>query len=199
MDASSLEQKQQLFGQFFRIAYPIQVNVLPLAENTQLPDVDDLSEHMPMAFRVATEGAELDSKMLSSLRVLGDKAQELTQYLHHQAHKINLLMSLVLQQQDDPAQRYQCLEFGGSGIIISVQDALPVGTVAEIKVFLTNEASAVFCYGEVIESVAGAQGFVTSLVFTRIREQDQDLIVRASLHLQTKQLRKRNQPKSNEQ
>ena len=44
---------------------------------------------------------------------------------------------------------------------------------------------------EVIACVEVEDKYHISLIFTRIREEDQELLVRASLHLQTQQLRKR--------
>jgi hypothetical protein len=55
---------------------------------------------------------------------------------------------------------------------------------------LEAEAAAIYCIAEVIEVEQVDDLFHTSYVYTHIREQDQELLVRASLHLQTSQLRK---------
>jgi hypothetical protein len=78
-------------------------------------------------------------------------------------------------------------------VVINHDSELAVGTIAELKLFVTEEAAAVFCYGEVIACQQEPNGYHIAFIFTRIREQDQELLVRASLHLQTQQLKKRNQ------
>ena len=102
-------------------------------------------------------------------------------------------MSLVLQTLDDEAVRFEAIEFGAGGVVINSDKALAIGTLAEVKLFLEEEAAAVFCYGEVIACHPCENGYQTSLVYTCIREEDQEVLVRATLHLQTQQLKKRHQ------
>ena len=59
----------------------------------------------------------------------------------------------------------------------------------EVKVFLEKEAAAIFCLAEVIDVEVIDDLYHVSYVYTHIRDQDQELLVRASLHLQTSQLR----------
>lgn len=193
MDNLSLVQKQQLFGEFFRIKHPIKVNMTILEQNSLLPEIENLTQVMPYAFRISSELSSIESQALRPLRTLGEHATELAQFLTHQSRKIDLMMSLILQQQDEEEARYQSIEFGGGGVVIKSDKALENGTLAEVKLFLEDEAAAVFCYAEVIDCQAQEDDFHVSLVFTRIREEDQELLVRATLHLQTQQLKKRHQ------
>lgn len=193
MENLSLEEKKQLFGEFFRIKHPLKINLSMLEPNSPLPDVDSLTQVMPYAFRVASELSSIEAQALRPLRNLSEHASELAQFLTHQSRKIDLIMSLVLQQQDEEEARHTSLEFGGGGLVLKSDKAMEIGTQAEVKLFLEEEAAAVFCYGEVIECEATDDGFTLALVFTRIREEDQELLVRATLHLQTQQLKKRHQ------
>lgn len=193
MESLTLEQKQQLFTEFFRIKHNIRVNLDMLDANTVLPDADQLQHRMPYAFRIASELSSIESQALRPLRNLGEHANELAQFLTHQSRKIDLMMSLILQQQDEQDKRYQSVEFGGGGVVIASDKALEIGALAEVKLFLEDEAAAVFCYAEVISCIQQDEQFNVSLVFVRIREEDQELLVRATLHLQTQQLKKRQQ------
>lgn len=185
------QQKQQQLREFFSIRHTLDVNLRLLPEHFVLPEVEDLVEHMPMAFRIASEVSDIDTQALRPLRNLGDHASDLVTYLNHLSRKIDLMMSLVLQQHDDESERFQSLEFGGGGLILLYPRALEPGNRVELKIFLPDEAAAVFCYAEVIECKPDdQQSFKLSLLYTHIREQDQELLVRASLHLQTKQLKK---------
>lgn len=191
MDNLSLQQKQQQFHEFFTIKHAIKVNMLPLPDSFVLPNQAELSEHMPYEFRVACEVSGIEANALRPLRNLGEQAIELVNYLKMQSRKIDLIMSIVLQHQDVAENRYTSLEFGGGGVTLISDTPVDVESKAELKLFLTEEAAAVFCYAEVIACQAVDEQYHISLIFTRIREEDQELLVRASLHLQTQQLKKR--------
>lgn len=196
MDELTLAEKQAQFEEFFLIAHAIKVNVSFVEADTVLPDTDELESAMPYAFRIASEMASIEAQALRPLRNLSDHASDLADYLNHQARKIDLMMSFILQQQDEPENRFSTIKFGGGGIIINSPSPFEVGSVAELKLFLDQEAAAIFCFGEVIACQQEADDYHIAFIFNRIREQDQELLVRASLHLQTLQLRKRAQQKS---
>ncbi len=198
MHGISLEEKQQQFNEFFTIEHAIRVNFKTVAAGFTLPDVDDLGDHMPYAFRVASEATAIDAQALRPLRNMGEHAVELANFLNAQSRKIDLLMSLVLQQQDDPSLAYESVKFGGGGIIVKCDEVYEPEQIIELKLFLKEEASAIFCYGEVIECQQVGQQYHVSLIYNCIREEDQDLLVRASLHLQTAQLRKRAKQQKND-
>ena len=105
------------------------------------------------------------------------------------------MMSFVLHQQDEPEHRFKTVKLGGGGVIIESKDKLEIGTQAELKLFLDAEAAAIFCYGEVITCEQVEDSYHIAFIFNTIREQDQELLVRASLHIQTQQLRKRSKDK----
>lgn len=195
MSNETLADKQAQFDEFFMITSELPVNVVPLEADKPVPASDDLESVMPYAFRIAGEMAAIEAQALRPLRNLGDHAAALTDYLNHQARKIDLMMSYILHQQDDETCRYQTVKFGGGGIIVSTTSPYETGTLAELKLFLNQEAAAVYCFGEVIACQQHGDDYHISFIFRSIREQDQELLVRASLHLQTQQLRKRAQDK----
>ncbi len=189
MQDMTLEQKQQQFHEFFTIKHVLNVNIKQLPDDFVIPEQDELLEHMPYAFRMASEMAELEAKALRPLRALGDQAKELLAFLNHQSKKVDLMMSYILHQQDEETERFNSIEFGGGGIAVSSSHEMQPGTLCQLKIFIEEEAAAVFCYGEIISCEADADTFKVALIFRSIREQDQELLVRSSLHLQTKQLK----------
>ena len=198
MDTLNLEQKLEQFHEFFTIKHSIKVNMKALEQGFVLPHVDELANHMPYAFNVASELASIDSHALRPLRAIGERAGELADFLNHLSKKIDLMMSLVLQQQDEPQHAYETHKFGGGGVVLISDTPLDIGQVTELKLYIKEEASAVFCFAEVITCQQVDDAYHISLIFTRIREQDQDLLVRASLHLQTANLKKRKLEQSND-
>ncbi|GAC17200.1 PilZ domain-containing protein [Paraglaciecola arctica] len=191
MQNLSLEQKHQQFDEFFMIKHNIPVNMRLLEDDFILPDIDDLHHHMPYEFQIASEISGIDTKALRPLRRLGEHAVELADFLNHQSRKIDLMMSLILQQHTKHEQTFQSLKFGGGGVVLESENELSVGATIELKLFLKEEASAIFCFAEVIACKPEDDTYHVSLIFTRIREEDQDLLVKASLHLQAAKLRKR--------
>ncbi|BFT30633.1 hypothetical protein D210916BOD24_18090 [Alteromonas sp. D210916BOD_24] len=191
MNEQSLEQKKAQFDEYFSIAHGINVNVRALDEGETVPNQDNIEEAMPYAFRIASEMASIEAQAIRPLRNLGDHAESLADYLNHQSRKIDLMMSFVLHQQDEPAFRYKTVRFGGGGVVIESTEPLAIGVHAELKLFLDAEAAAIFCFGEVITCEQVEDRYHIAFIFNTIREQDQELLVRASLHIQTQQLRKR--------
>jgi len=191
MQDLTLEQKHEQFEEFFMIKHAIPLNMRLLDIDFVLPDIDNIHQHMPYAFQVASELSTIDSKALRPLRSMGEHAVELAEFLNHQSRKIDLMMSLILQQHSNHEQTYQSLKFGGGGITVQSEHEWLIGGSIELKLFLKEEASAIFCFAEVITCKPVDDTYHVSLIFTCIREEDQDLLVRASLHLQAANLRKR--------
>jgi len=204
-NALTLDEKRARFNEYFSVKYNLNVNVVPLPQQFILPEEAQIEEHMPYAFQLASELSDIETKALRPLRNLSDHAATLAEYLNHQSRKIDLMMSYILRQEDQQEFQYRSVSFGGSGLTILSPDPIEPGNLFELKIFLDSEASAVFCYGEVIlceradEDPANNQDkacnpdseqYNVSLIFSRIREQDQELLVRASLHIQAQQLRK---------
>ena len=191
----TLEQKHQQFDEYFMIKHSVPVNIRIVTDDFVLPDIDDLHQHMPYEFQIASELSGIDTKALRSLRGLGEHAVELAEFLNHQSRKIDLMMSLILQQHSNHEQTYHSSQFGGGGIVIDTESESSIGSKMELKLFLREEAAAIFCYAEVIACKPVDDKYHVRLIFTRIREADQDLLVKASLHLQAANLRKRKNQK----
>jgi len=191
-DSADLEDKLAQFHEFFTIKHSLSVNLKPLGSEFAVPDKDALVKSMPYAFKIAAQMSEIETKALRPLRNLGEHAQELVDFLNLQSKKIDLMMSFILQQQDEDDFRYSTIEFGGGGLTLFSNKPVNIGEIAEVKVFLAEEAAGIFCFGEIIQCKEFQDGYAVTLIFVRIRDEDQELLVRASLHLQTLQLRARN-------
>ena len=106
MDSLTLEQKQAQFNEFFLIGHALKVNVRTLASDFVLPEPEQLEEHMPYAFRIASEMSAIETQALRPLRNLSSHASDLVNYLTHQSRKIDLMMSYILHQQDDLFEQF---------------------------------------------------------------------------------------------
>jgi hypothetical protein len=180
------------FEQYFQINESIRVNLFPVS-NGQVPKSQlELEDDIPPLFRLANEVSELEQSSLRPLRNLGDIAQELATFLQAQSRKIDLIMSHILASEQAQDNAIQCDSYGGGGIRFTSPEVHSIGQAFRTKLFLHHEASAVYCYTEVVAvEKQDSEHYQYTMLFTAIRTTDQELIVRASLHAQTRQLKKR--------
>ena len=207
----SLERKLELFNEYFMIDQDVNVNVIPFEQDYQLPSYDQFIRDMPYSFRLASEVSTLEASAIRPLRNIGSVGDDLVEFLKAQSRKIDLIMSYILTMEDEDQNRLVSKSYGGGGLAVISDNELNVGQIAQLKIFLTEEASAIFCYGEVVKvekfCVSNQQSskqdpdktddkYLISLYYARIREEDRELIVRASLHQQSKQLKRKAELKS---
>ncbi|CAH9060606.1 hypothetical protein PSECIP111951_02316 [Pseudoalteromonas holothuriae] len=194
------KQLQDNFEQYFQIDDINQVNLKEVSNEEVPKSVAELELKIPALFKLATEMKELDHSMLSPLRNMGDLASELASFLQAQSRKIDLMMSHILATEQPDEDNIFCDSYGGGGIRFSDNLVHPKGTAFRTKLFLRQEAAAIYCYSEVIDVKAlSDEQFQHTLAFTKIREEDRELVVRASLHAQTRQLKKRQSEPDEEQ
>lgn len=187
MDQSQLELLREQYHDYFIIEHQTHVNIKTFTG--PVPDETAFLQLIPEPFLMAGEMAQLDRAMLKPLTRLGDLAEELALYLKAQARKIDTMMRYILLQQDDAAHRYQTLSYGGSALNYLSQSALEPGTLLEVKLFLDESEGAVFALAVVTACEAWQEQYLIKTAFFRIREQDREVIVRASLHQQSRQLK----------
>ncbi|MBV1842951.1 MULTISPECIES: PilZ domain-containing protein [Photobacterium] len=183
--------------EYFSVHAGLTINVEPLSPNEAVPDETHFPQEIPPLFRVASECSGLDDNLDRTLSQFNkEQYQALTQYLAAQNSKINLLLSYVLSQQNDPAFRYTTTTFGASRLSYSSAQPLTPGQAVRLKLFLEQPAAAVYAYAEVCECQALDQQYDISLRYTRLQEEDRDLLIRAALYFQQKILRQRAQQRS---
>ncbi|RJG41997.1 PilZ domain-containing protein [Motilimonas pumila] len=183
---------------YFSVQHAVDVNISPLAASATVPQPEDLLQHMPTSFHIASEIANIDAGSMRFLTKLGEQSQELLNYVQLQAKKIDLLLCHIIAQEDNAANRHQTYAFGGGGISIMHQESMTIGQPVQLKLFLLEEAAAVFCFGEIVSCKQQDQGYDIHIAFSSIREVDRELIVRASLHVQSKQLKLRAEQRNTE-
>lgn len=180
-------EKLEQFNEFFTISHTFNINIKSLAPEA-IHDYQHFVEHMPPAFKMVSDMTTLDQAALNPLQALSGVAGQLVEYLNHQAQKIDILMTYIMSQQDEPESRYQGISFGGGGITFTSHQSLALNDMIELKIFIQNDNCAVYCFGEIIDITQQADAFIHKVIFHFIRDEDREILVRASLHRQTKQL-----------
>ncbi|GLX77494.1 hypothetical protein tinsulaeT_08340 [Thalassotalea insulae] len=187
MTMQANQDKLAQYAQFFTIEHSFSINVKTL-DNKQVSDFSQFLEQMPTPFKMVGEMSTIDQAALKPLQALTGVAGQLVDYLKHQAQKIDLLMNYILQQQNEDNARFQGVSFGGAGIAFISDKPWQLNQLVELKLFLPEENAAIYCFAEVIDISPQEQQFHHKLLFHFIRDEDRELLVRASLHKQTKQL-----------
>jgi len=174
-------------NEYFLVEHTLSINLKSI-DKEELP----LSQHafeqeIPGPFRMASDLAQADANILTPLKLNNETSKALWQYLQAQNQKINTLLSYVLTQQDEEKSRHQSLKFSAGCLIIKNNNTLKKEDIVRLKIFLPEESSAIYCYAYVTE-ISAEQ---CTLTYTFIRDQDRELLIRASLHIQSQQLKDR--------
>jgi hypothetical protein len=187
MNKEITEQKLVKYNEFFSIEHDFSINILALDKNKN-PTYDEFINNMPTPFKMASDMSSLDQAALRPLQALSGVASKLVEFLNHQSSKIDLLIGYILKKEDDEEHRYQGVKFGGGGLLFTSKTPFEQSQLLELKIFLQNENYAVYCYGEVIEIEEVDSNYLHKVIFHFIREEDREVLVRTSLHEQSKQL-----------
>lgn len=189
MDQTQLNLLKDQYNDYFIIEHDIRINVKPFAGDE--PDERSFERLIPEPFLMAGEQVMLEQSALKSLNRLGDMAEELALYLRIQARKIDGMMRYILLMQDDPQYRCYSHSYGGSALCFDHHTPYVEGQLLEVKMFLEHNDGAVFALVRVIGVEPVGEQFRIRTTYTHLREQDRELIVRASLHQQSRQLKRK--------
>ncbi|MBE1274246.1 MULTISPECIES: PilZ domain-containing protein [Enterovibrio] len=184
--------------EYFSVHAHLKINVEVLGEGERVPSDVEFEREIPIAFRIASECSDLDGGVEKELQSLHhDNSQALSKFLHAQNEKINLLLGFMLSQQDDPALRHQTETFGASSLTFIAKKPFQKGQHVRLKLFLENPPSAIYCYGSVYGIKEKNGKYAVGVKYTRLQEDDKDVLIRAALHQQQKLLRQRAMERNN--
>lgn len=184
--------------QFFSVTHATPVNVIPMPGDFHLPSLEALEAELPEPFRIASSITSIDMVTSRLLRNQSESMHDLVEIINQQSRKIDMIMGYVLSVQDHPEHRFHTLRFGAGQLTYlhprqGHGEAPHLHQIVRLKIFLREEASAIYCYGQVKHQEPSEHGTQVMLDYVRIREDDRELLVRASLHIQSKQLKLRAQ------
>jgi len=187
-------------GDFFTVRDRFPVNLIALESADSIPDEDAFIAEIPELFTIASSMAESDQQQLQSIKVEQSSGSALVAFLEQQHKRMNILLGYMLRNEDDPAHRFEGAEYGGGGIRIINESPLTEGQTFQAKLFFKEEALAIYCYltAENSEPEDEGETYRCTLSFAQIREEDQELLIRASLHAQSRQLKERSKQRREE-
>lgn len=177
-------------NQYFIVEHQLSINVEALNEGEQIPDDVNFEAEIPAPFRMASDLANIDSHSLQPLKLNNETTQALWGYLQAQNLKINTLLTYVLSQQDDKAFHFKSTAFSaGMCLFKSNKTPFSLAQNVRLKIFIPEESAAIYCYAK----VTAIKNDIVELSYQQIREEDRELLIRTTLHIQSKQLKLRAQ------
>lgn len=178
--------------EFFTVNHTMTVNVEVMTVNFSLPSVEKFEAEIPAPFIVASEFSNLDLLNDAARNELKNSdLKHVVQLLDNQNSKLNLLLTFMLSQQDDPSMRFQTHSFGASQFTYFSPEQLDLDQKVRAKLFLEHPAAAVYCYGHVSQIEKVDDAYLVTVKYDLLRELDEDLLIKAALHQQQKLLRQR--------
>ncbi|PJC88123.1 PilZ domain-containing protein [Vibrio sp. HA2012] len=185
--------------EFFTVHHKLTVNVEPLPSGFTLPDQIMFISEIPAPFIVASEFSQLDNLTEHAMNDLRNSDfRHVIQLLENQNNKLNLLLTFMLAQQDNEVHRTYTTGFGASRFSYHSDREISPGTLARVKLFLDHPPAAIYCYAEAIECTPSEPGYEVAMKYSLLRDQDQDLLIRAALYQQQKLLRQRSLDRENQ-
>jgi len=146
---------------------------------------------VPAPFKLASHLNSIDAQALRPLRSIGENAHDLAEFLNLQSRKIDLVMNYVLTLGTDGQQRLVGTKFGGSHITFLTVEPIELGRLVQLKIFIEDNNCAIFCVAQVCQSATIEQQYETTVEIMVIEDDDQEQLVRTSLHVQSNQLKER--------
>jgi len=182
--------------EYFRVNDSIRVGmrVVPDDQVNRLEEL--LEEANASGFTVMASMAGINAELAISMRRIEQSDPDVATYLKALDRKIDILgralTAQVAQLTGEEAHPVN-LSAGGLGMR-SEQQFLP-GQTLEVRMLLFPSLTGVVAFAEVVECepIAGdaTLGFNLRLVFTHLREQDRDILIRHALRCQSNALRQR--------
>ncbi|CAM3558013.1 hypothetical protein VA7868_00999 [Vibrio aerogenes CECT 7868] len=185
--------------EFFTVVHSLTSNIEPLDESFLLPDDEDFIAEIPVPFVVASEFSQLEQLADTAKQELKSRdLKSLVNLLDSQNRKLNLLLNFMLSQQNEPSLCHQTVSFGASQFTYTSDTPVATGTRLRVKLFLDYPPSAIYCYAEVESCQQEGSYYSVKARYVRLRDSDQDLLIKAALYQQQKLLRQRSVERDND-
>ncbi|MCE0492859.1 PilZ domain-containing protein [Vibrio salinus] len=178
--------------EYFTVQHALKVNIEKLDPDFTFPEESAFEAEIPTPFIIANEFSQLDSMNDLAKQELRERdLKHVVQLLDAQNSKLNLLLNFMLAQQDDINTRYTTTSFGASQFTFLTGNVFAEKDKLRVKLFIESPASAIYFYGHVSNCELTEQQYQVTVKYDLMRENDQDILIKAALFRQQKLLRQR--------
>ncbi|WP_298768833.1 hypothetical protein [uncultured Shewanella sp.] len=203
---------------YFSVTHSFEVFLETWPEGHPLPTEAQLHNLLPTGMQLMSDVKALEADCLLQLRHLDDESQTIVDYLKLQSRKIDLVLQHVLAQTPHSGKAVKGMRFGGSEIQVLSDAPLPLNGQYKVTLFIKDELISIMCFAQVTQSnevndivimedenkidtnifttnststSKQAKTYLSELTFNLIQDSDIEQLVKASLNVQQKQLKRR--------
>jgi len=182
--------------EYFRVNDSIRVGIRAVPED-QVERLEELLEQAGASgFTVMAAMAGINAELAISMRRIEQSDPDVATYLRALDRKIDILgRALTAQVSELSDEQPHPVNLSAGGLGLRSEERYAPGQTLEIRMLLFPSLTGVVAYAEVVEcepvAADAAQGFNLRLVFTHLREQDRDILIRHALRCQSNALRQR--------
>jgi hypothetical protein len=184
---------------YFNVPHNFNVYLTSWDPSHALPTDDELRDMQSVGLKLLTEVKSLEASCLLQLRHLDNDAKAVVDFLKLQSRKVDLVLQHVLEKEVQDGELFTGDQFGGSGISIISTRPLTANEFVKTHIYLHTELVALLCICQIrtctaaTNDTAETPSWRCELEFSQILEDDIEQLVRASLNVQQKMLKKRKQ------
>ncbi|MGX9462039.1 hypothetical protein ACWXWU_12495 [Shewanella sp. A14] len=185
---------------YFSVPHHFNVYLTSWDQHRALPTDDELRDMQSIGLKLLTEVKSLEANCLLQLRNLDNEAKAVVDFLKLQSRKVDLVLQHVLEKEVQDGELFKGDQFGGSGVSIISSRPLAVNEHVKTHIYLHTELVALMCVCQIknCTPIPTDDDIETTLwrcelEFSQILEDDIEQLVKASLNVQQKMLKKRKQ------
>ncbi|WP_137226823.1 hypothetical protein [Shewanella sp. MEBiC00475] len=185
---------------YFSVPHHFNVYLTLWDQNHPLPTDDELRDMQSVGLKLLTEVKSLEASCLLQLRNLDNDAKAVVDFLKLQSRKVDLVLQHVLEKEVQDGELFKGDQFGGSGVSIISSRPLELNEHVKTHIYLHTELVALLCVCQIktctpvqTDDHTDPAFWRCELEFSQILEDDIEQLVRASLNVQQKMLKKRKQ------
>ncbi|MCL1077572.1 hypothetical protein D5R81_06385 [Parashewanella spongiae] len=181
---------------YFSVPHSFKAFLTLWPKDQGLPTENELQGLQSIGLQLLSEVKNVESNCLMQLRQLESDTKSVVDYLKLQSKKIDLILQYVLESEPQDGEPALGLKFGGGGIEVLTDFSAQIGQHYKSTVFIRDELIALLAITSVDDCQPHpneANKWVLTLSFQQIIEADVELLVKASLSVQQKMLKKRSQ------
>lgn len=198
----STENKQNERRGFFRIEDEVHLAYETVSEDEYNNAMQILNEVHESSFALSANFATMSHDNNYLLNNIRRSSPEVAQYLDIINQKIDALSQHLLEN-DIPTSNdeLETVSISASGIAFTSHNEISRNQTMKIRVVLLPERVGIQAYGRIVDSKLDTEGkgYITSMDFEHIRNDDKELMIKHNLNKQMLELRKRSEDEENNQ
>jgi hypothetical protein len=183
---------------YFSVPHNFNAYLTPWPQSQPLPDEFELKAMQSLGLQLLSEVKSLEASCLLQLRQLDKDAKPVMDYLKLQSRKVDLVLQYVLEKETQEGEKHQGLSFGGSGLEILAAAPLTLDSQYKLNLYIRDELISILCFAKVTDcrpDPADDKSWRIELSYSRILDADVEQLVKASLSVQQKLLKRRKHQK----